>query len=105
MPRLRTGGNPMNSDQLLDLHSELDDDCLWCVDGHVPAGIDPVLGPVFADCAICVELCTTCYGIGRTVALVGYFEMLCEALWHLGLEVNLCRECLGVTSITWRSQP
>lgn len=94
----------MNSDPFADLHSDLDDDCLLCLDGHVPAGTHPVLGPVFHDCPICIEPCRTCHGWGLTVALVGYFELLTEALWHLGFEVNLCRECLGVTTITNRRQ-
>lgn len=84
------------------LDVDLGDDCLWCVDGHVPAGTHRVLGPVFTDCPVCVEPCAGCHGQGLTVALLGYFELLTESLWHLGIEVNHCRECLGITTITRR---
>jgi hypothetical protein len=79
--------------------SRLSTDCLYCIDQVTPAGIDPVLGPVFVRCHSCVTPCPRCGGNAAYPALSGYFELLIEALDALGFGVELCRSCLGVIAI------
>jgi len=39
-------------------------DCALCIDGVMPAGTHPVLGPVVKPCPTCVFVCPTCTGKG-----------------------------------------
>lgn len=73
-------------------------DCAYCLDGFRPAGIDTILGPVYRECVAC-GVCETCYGQARFPVDTDYFERLVDALDCLDIEVDLCRDCLGVTTI------
>ena len=32
-------------------------DCVYCIDGFTPAGIDPIFGPVYRACHLCTHAC------------------------------------------------
>jgi hypothetical protein len=82
-------------------------DCALCIDGFMPAGIDPIFGPAYRACFICTYTCAGCAGMAIFPAMHGYLAYLIDALYHLGYEVDLCRCCLGITAVypTPQEQP
>ena len=74
-------------------------DCVYCIDGLTPAGIDPIFGPVYRACPLCTYACPDCTGQAVFPAMSGYFAYLVDALYQLGYEVDLCRTCLGITAL------
>jgi hypothetical protein len=78
--------------------------CLLCIDGMMPAGIDPVYGPVYRDCPYCHPPCLECDGRALFPAIGGYpLELLIDALDALGFQSDVCRYCFGITSM-WPTQ-
>ena len=74
--------------------------CEFCVEGFQPAGIHPVLGPVFQLCLVCIRACPSCDGFAVFPAF-GMFGgyRLHDALAKRGLFVTQCRTCGGVTAV------
>ncbi len=73
--------------------------CLFCIDGLMPAGTDPVFGQTYRRCPNCIDTCPDCEGVGFYPAQMRYFESLVDALYALGFEIDLCRQCLGVIDL------
>lgn len=78
-------------------------DCLYCIDQMMPAGHHPILGPIYRFCPYCDEPCPTCHGSGVFAAVPAYFELLADALCHVGVAITTCRDCWGVTDIRWEN--
>ncbi len=74
-------------------------DCVYCIDGFTPVGIDPIFGPVYRACHLCTHTCVECCGMALFPAMHDYFAYLVDALYQLGYEVDLCRSCLGITAL------
>jgi hypothetical protein len=77
----------------------LADDCLYCLDGNMPAGLHEVLGPVYKPCPACLNVCGLCEGEGLFPAdftCVGCFR---DRLADIGLMPVLCRYCCGVVDL------
>jgi hypothetical protein len=77
----------------------LDDDCLFCIDGNMPAGIHDVLGPVYGPCPECLIVCDNCDGEGLFPADYDCPQCLTTILSGLGLAAILCGHCLGVVDL------
>jgi hypothetical protein len=73
--------------------------CPLCIEVLTPAGIHPVLGPVFRICPACYVPCPGCNGSAVWPADMGFFTYLVDALYALGFDVDVCRDCLGVLDI------
>jgi hypothetical protein len=80
-------------------------DCVYCIDGLTPAGIDPIFGPVYRACHLCTYPCADCASAAIFPAMHGYFTYLVDALYQLGYEVDLCRSCLGITALYPTGEP
>jgi hypothetical protein len=74
-------------------------DCPLCLGVMAPAGIHPVLGPVYRICPACYVPCGACNGDAVWPAQINAFEYLTDALYALGFAIDLCRGCLGVLDI------
>jgi hypothetical protein len=74
--------------------------CFLCVDGMMPTGVDPIFGPVYRACPDCCTTCRACDGKAVFPAIRGYtIDVLLNALYQLGYEVDLCEVCVGITSL------
>jgi hypothetical protein len=75
------------------------DDCLYCIDGNLPAGIHDVLGPVYQPCPVCLLVCPFCDGEGLFPA--DYTCLVCFRIRMagLGLAPVLCAHCFGVVDL------
>ena len=74
--------------------------CLLCIDGMMPAGIDPNYGPVYRDCPCCHTPCLDCNGEGTFPAAGSYaLQLLGTALYALGYKTDICRACFGNTNL------
>ena len=74
--------------------------CLLCIDGMMPAGIDPIFGPVYRVCPCCHIPCLDCNGEGTFPAAGGYaLQLLGTALYALGYKTDICRACFGNTNL------
>ncbi len=78
--------------------------CRLCVDLMMPAGIHSILGPIYRTCPACTTGCGECDGRGVFPASGGLFEHLANALDALGFDIDLCRNCLGVTAVHPRTR-
>ncbi|MEO3820990.1 hypothetical protein [Plantactinospora sp. B24E8] len=74
-------------------------DCLYCIDGNMPAGIHGVLGPVYQPCPVCMFVCPSCEGDGIFAADYTCLPCLRQRLARLGLAAVLCGYCLGVVDL------
>lgn len=75
--------------------------CNYCIDGFMPAGISPTLGPIYRACDICVlhgamAICTGCYGAAVFPADFKCRHCLAAHLESLGLVPAFCTGCAGV---------
>lgn len=73
-------------------------DCWYCLNGLAPAGIHPILGPVYRDCPACVYPCD-CDGDGLYSADFTCLNCLAGHLATKGLSPRLCGTCLGVVDL------
>jgi len=76
----------------------LDHDCPLCVDGFQPAGIHPILGPVYIWCLADV-ICSGC--AGHAVFPATALANLPHG-WHLldsAQTLTVCRVCQGIVRI------
>jgi hypothetical protein len=75
--------------------------CLLCIDGMMPAGIDPIFGPVYRACPNCHTACLGCDGLGTFPAIRDYtLDAVFNVLYQFNCDVHLCDRCTGIT-IVW----
>jgi hypothetical protein len=82
-----------------DAADEVLDDCWFCIDGNLPAGIHDVLGEVYAPCPHCLHGCPTCDGEGLFPADYTCLPCLLIRLAAHGLAPLLCARCHGVLDL------
>ena len=74
-------------------------DCLFCIDGHTPAGRDESMGELFERCPECAPACADCDGIAVYPANYNTpTELVCDLL-TLRLCPVFCPGCLGVIAV------
>ena len=71
-------------------------DCLYCIDGNMPAGTHGVLHEVYQPCPHCLHVCWLCEGEGLFPADYDCFGCLTARLAALGLAPVVCLRCCGV---------
>jgi hypothetical protein len=79
-------------------------DCVYCIDGMIPAGMHPLLGTVYQRCPYCLDAAAipTCFECDDTAAFPADYKCLhCLVvdLAQRGLLAAICPGCLGVTYI------
>ena len=74
-------------------------DCLFCIDGHMPAGRDEAVGELFEHCPECRETCPTCDGIAVFPANYDSPLELVVDLLVVRLGAVFCPGCLGVIAV------
>ena len=72
--------------------------CVWCIDGHTPAGLHPILGPVYRLCPTRIA-CDTCADISVYPADFHTPSELANTLLREGLAAVICPGCYGVTAV------
>jgi hypothetical protein len=77
-------------------HDLVNDDCPLCIDGFQPAGIHPVLGPVFVWC----EADITCSGCGGRATFPATAFTATARTWAPAIcDLQICRTCKGVITV------
>jgi hypothetical protein len=75
-------------------------DCALCIDGVMPAGTHPVLGPVVQPCPTCAFVCHRCTGRGVFPATQHCLHcFVTDLAEHHGLAPLLCPGCHGVLAL------
>jgi hypothetical protein len=82
-----------------DPDDEVLDDCWFCIDGNLPAGIHDVLREVYAPCPHCLIVCPACQGEGLFPADYTCLPCLLIRLAARGLAPLLCARCHGVVDL------
>ena len=81
-------------------------DCDYCIDGMIPAGTHPDLGPVYQRCPFCLyhngalRPCAECWDTAVFPADYTCLHCLFGALADEGLTAAICTGCAGVTYVT-----
>lgn len=80
------------------------DTCPYCIDGIAPAGIHPILGPIYVRCFSCIStailrICTGCNDEAIFPATPRCLHCLDEHLATRGLTAAFCHDCLGIVAI------
>ena len=80
-------------------------DCDYCLDGMMPAGSHPDLGPVFIRCPFCLftdalRPCRECGDCALFPADYTCLHCLLGVLADIGLTAAVCCGCAGITYIT-----
>ena len=73
-------------------------DCAWCIDGYTPAGILPILGPVYTPCPH-TQPCPAC---GNQCVFPATFSCLHCLHTHLTAHhanAVICPDCGGITHL------
>lgn len=74
--------------------------CLLCIDGMMPAGVDPIFGPVYRACPHCHTRCLDCDGTALFPAIRDYtLDAVLNVLYQLGHQVQLCNRCTGINTL------
>ena len=81
------------------------DDCLYCIDGNMPAGTHDILHEVYRPCPLCLHVCSLCDGEGLFPADYTCIPCLILRLAGLGLAPVLCAHCKGVVDLIPRTTP
>lgn len=73
--------------------------CLHCIDGFVPAGALPILGPLYMTCTACQPACGLCDGM--TVYPADHRDLIdfVAYLADLDLIAVFCPGCWGVEEL------
>jgi hypothetical protein len=74
-------------------------DCLLCLDGNVPAGIHPFIGPAYEACPHCLHACDSCEGLSLFPSDYTCPACFAARLAAIGLAVVLCGRCSGVVDL------
>jgi hypothetical protein len=77
-------------------------DCLYCIDGNMPAGIHDILGEVYRPCPECLYPCIVCDGDGLYPSDFTCVGCLTAQLAGIGLNPILCPRCSGVVDLAPR---
>jgi hypothetical protein len=80
------------------------DDCRYCLDGYAPAGIHPLLGPIFIHCLICLTWgdINTCPGCNGQAVFPTDFPDMRECIHQLiaqGVTPIFCEDCDGIIAV------
>lgn len=78
---------------------ELPNPCPFCIDGLQPAGIHPILGPVFLACMVCQGICPVCEGDGLIPADETCIGCFTYRLHIQGLAAWRCERCFGICDL------
>lgn len=74
--------------------------CLLCIAGMMPAGIDPVFGPVYQVCPHCHTTCLDCDGAAMFAAISDQaLVSVCTAIYQLGHDILFCARCTGILGV------
>jgi hypothetical protein len=75
-------------------------DCALCIDGFMPAGTRPILGPVYKPCPTCSPACQTCNGSSVLPAdIFGCVDCFISYLAGFGLTAIVCPHCIGLVDL------
>jgi hypothetical protein len=74
-------------------------DCLYCLDGNVPAGVHPFIGPAYQACQHCLYICDLCEGDGLFPSDFVCITCFTARLAAIGLAAILCGHCSGVVEL------
>ncbi|GGQ79647.1 hypothetical protein [Couchioplanes azureus] len=74
-------------------------DCLFCIEGHMPAGRDESMGELFEVCPVCRPVCGLCDGLAVYPANYNTPAELAVDLLPLRLAAVLCPGCSGVIAL------
>jgi len=74
-------------------------DCLYCLDGNIPAGMHLFIGPAYQACPICLTACPVCLSQGLFPSDHTCLTCFRDRLAAIGLAAILCGHCRGVVGL------